>query len=391
MLLHLALAHVARLRLRSLVTAGGVAIAIGMLFLLLLFQRGYQRGLRSELDRLGAHIIVVPKGCPYDAASIALHGASWPCYLKSTFLREVAQTPRIAVAAPVLMNAFYDEATGAQAVYCGVTETILRLRPQWRMAAGGFPEKSGALLVGAELARLRGWRPGDRVALPGIADAHGVVAGVLAPTQGPDDLFVYLPLADAQRLFHRPDALTHILVRLNDPDDLDRVASDLRGCDAGLEMTVVPMAHLFATIQNLARATRLLLGSIVLVALLAAGAGVANTILMAVVERTREIGVLRALGATPGAIFGMIWLETMILCLVGGMVGIGVATLGASLVEDWLRSRLPYAPTDRLVAPDAPLALACLGLGLVLGTVAALLPAPRAARLSPREALQDLR
>ncbi|MHB8523111.1 MAG: ABC transporter permease, partial [Limisphaerales bacterium] len=69
--------------LRNGVTAAGVAIAVAALFSLLAFQRGYQDGLAHELDRLGAQVLVVPKGCPYDAASIALHGASWPCYLKA--------------------------------------------------------------------------------------------------------------------------------------------------------------------------------------------------------------------------------------------------------------------------------------------------------------------
>src|SRR5689334_25306964 len=106
---HFVLTNLTRRRLRSLVTAGGVAIAVAALFCLLSFQRGYQAGLKGELDRLGAHLLVVPKGCPYDAASIALHGASWPCYLKSDYLATVRQTPHIATAAPVLMNAVFNQ------------------------------------------------------------------------------------------------------------------------------------------------------------------------------------------------------------------------------------------------------------------------------------------
>ena len=157
-MIRLALINLLRQKTRSSVTALGVAVAIGMLFLLLSFQRGYQDGLHSELDRLGAHLIVVPKGCPYDSASIALHGASWPCYLKSAYLTEVEQTLGVGVAAPVLMNAYFDSQTGAQSVYCGVTERILGLRPHWRFAQGGFPKLSGGILIGAELAKARGCR-----------------------------------------------------------------------------------------------------------------------------------------------------------------------------------------------------------------------------------------
>src|SRR5215471_7465428 len=96
--------------LRTSVTAAGVAIATGALFSLLAFQHGYREGLRLELDRLGAHILVVPKGCPYDAASMALHGASWPCYLKQSYLDEVLAVPGVAAAAPMFMAAIFDAA-----------------------------------------------------------------------------------------------------------------------------------------------------------------------------------------------------------------------------------------------------------------------------------------
>src|SRR6266480_6092176 len=93
--------------LRTGVTVAGVAIAVAALFSLLAFQRGYQNGVRGELDRLGAHVLVVPKGCPYDAASMALHGASWPCYLKGSYLEEVRGVTGVATAAPVFMTALY--------------------------------------------------------------------------------------------------------------------------------------------------------------------------------------------------------------------------------------------------------------------------------------------
>src|SRR2546430_2627920 len=98
--LRLAFKNGSRRKLRTLVTASGVAIAVAALFSLISFQRGYQAGMQGELDRLGAHVLVVPKGCPYDAASIALHGASWPCWLKESYLTQVRAAEGIAVAAP---------------------------------------------------------------------------------------------------------------------------------------------------------------------------------------------------------------------------------------------------------------------------------------------------
>src|SRR5213078_1904478 len=139
-------------------------------------------------------------------------------------------------------------------VYLGVRPDIMRVKRSWRIQ-GAFPSRAGDVLVGSALAAARGWRLGQQVALPGAfrggrfadtgSQAHDTghatqptarVSGILAATNGADDQFIYLPLAEAQRLFHRPNKLTHILVRLRDPNDMARSVEALRGCDAGMDM-----------------------------------------------------------------------------------------------------------------------------------------------------------
>src|SRR5262249_24721539 len=196
---------------------------------------------------------------------------------------EVRSVPGVATAAPVFMTALA-ETNGDQAVYNGVEPNILRLKRVWHIA-GHFPEQNGEVLVGAEAARRYQWRLGDKVRLPGLPEQSVLVGGILAPTQGADDTFIYLQLAAAQRIFGHSNQLTHILVRLTDPEDLERATAQLRGCDAGLSMNIVPLAHVFRTIQSLVASTRLFLGCLAAVALLAAAAGVSNAVLMAVAER----------------------------------------------------------------------------------------------------------
>lgn len=384
----LSLKNSGRRKLRTLVTTVGVAIAVVALFSLISFQRGYQSGMQSELDRLGAHVLVVPKGCPYDAASIALHGASWPCYLKANYLAQVQRTEGVETAAPVFMNAVYDSGTGAQSVYLGAEPGMLKVKKSWRIE-GAFPAQSGDFLIGSTVAKTQGLKLGQEFALPGIEGQKGRVCGILAPTQGADDTFLYMPLGDAQRLFKRPNELTHILVRLTDPTSLDSVVGGLRACEAGMEMNIVPLTHLFHTIQGLVNSTRILLGCVALVALLIAGAEVSNTVLMAVTERTREIGIMRAVGASAGDIFRLIWLETLQVCVVGGVLGIVIAILGAHSIETWLRERLPFSPDGALVHPEWSVVLLCLSGAVLLGSLAGLLPAWRAARFSPVEAIRS--
>src|ERR1019366_4206558 len=180
--LQLSLKEWQRRPLRTSVTAAGVAIAVAALFSLLSFERGYREGVRLELDRLGAHILGVPKGCPYDAASIALHRASWPCYLRAAYLDEVRATPGIRTAAPALMSAFHDEA-GRQTVYVGIDTNMLLLKRAWRIT-GAFPSKPGELLVGSDVSQQQTWRLGQQIKLPGLPGATGVISGILLPTHG---------------------------------------------------------------------------------------------------------------------------------------------------------------------------------------------------------------
>jgi ABC-type lipoprotein release transport system permease subunit len=282
----------------------------------------------------------------------------------------------------------YSDTNGTQSVFVGTDQNILALKPGWRID-GRFPQAGNELLIGAEVARQNQWRVGQSVVLPQFKNTQGTIAGVLAPTQGADDDFIFLRLEDAQRLTRHPRELTHILVRLTDPDQLDFAIAQLRGCDAGMEMNIVPLAHLFRTIQSLVNSTRLWLGCVALVALLVAGAGVSNAVLMSVSERTREIGVMRAVGASRGDIFRLFWLQTIDVCLVGGVAGVLIAFAASRGIEAWLRARLPFAPTDPLIQWEWWIAAGCLGCALALGSLFGFLPAWRAATLAPIEAIRS--
>ena len=97
---------------------------------------------------------------------------------------------------------------------------------------------------------------------------------------------------------------------------------------------------------------------------------------------------MRAVGASSADVFRLIWLETLQVCLGGALAGLLLAVLGASSLEAWLRERLPFAPTDALVRPEMGLAAVCIGAAICLGSLAGLLPAWRAASLSPVEAIR---
>ena len=215
------------------------------------------------------------------------------------------------------------------------------------------------------------------------------VSGRIARTGGQDDSFIYLPLTTAQRMFGHPGQITNILVTVDDPERVLDVAAAMRRRDP--DANVVPMAQVLQTMLDLARTTRLLIACVVLIALLISAFGVVNAVITSVFERTGEIGMLRAVGASRAEIFQLVWTETLLVCLAGGTAGNGLALLASRLVEAVVRSRLPYAPDGTLIAPDALLFAGCVAGAAALGAAAGLLPAARACALRPVEAIRSSR
>lgn len=363
---------------RTLITLLGLALATGTMFSLLAFKRGYERGLQDELAQLGAEILVVPKGCPYDAASLALHGANWPCYIKEEYLVQVVHTAGVAVAAPVLMAAAHGP---DREILVGITRDYLKLRPLWRIQ-GNFPTKRHEILLGAEAARRMKAQVGGEVH-SSLLKTNLHVSGILQSVAGPDDDFTFIQLGEAQEHLRQAGHLTHVLVKLQHPRHLERTVQALRGCDAGLEMNIVPLAHLFETIRRVSAAAEYLLAGIAAIAFVIGATALANTMLMAVLERTREIGVIRAVGASKRQVFGLFLAECLVLGFLGALIGLASSAVFSPFLEQWARAQIAHAPAASLIRFDLAAILASTALAVLFAALAGLLPAVRAARLQP--------
>jgi len=101
-----ALRNLQRRKVRTILTIAGVALAVAVLFSLLAFQAGYEQELTKEVDSLGIHMLAVPKGCPYEAASLIMHGGVIPKYLNESDLNRVKITEGVTLATPILLHQF---------------------------------------------------------------------------------------------------------------------------------------------------------------------------------------------------------------------------------------------------------------------------------------------
>lgn len=383
--LKLAGKNILRHRTRSFLTMLGIAASVGVLFAVLSFNQGFTQGLSQELERTGLHFMIVPSGCAHEVAALVLHGAVIPKFLDIGVMEHVAATEGIAMATPILVAQLPDQQRGRIDLIYGVDMPVLTaIKPGWDIS-GTIPEHPHEVLLGFEVAQHENLKPGDRFSSP-APGVELVVAGILGLTGSQDDAFVYLPIETAQSLLGNPNAATAIGVKVNDPARIGAITDDLTSVVPGIQ--IVTMGEVMNSITNLAASARALSLSIVLIAILISAVGVMNSILMAVFERTQEIGMMRAVGASRWDIFRIILNETTILALCGGMVGIVLSTLGARLIEAFVRSVMPFVPSGDLIRFDPGIALGSVAFIFVIGVCAGIYPAVKAAKINPVEAIK---
>jgi putative ABC transport system permease protein len=160
-----------------------------------------------------------------------------------------------------------------------------------------------------------------------------------------------------------------------------RLRHNLRA-DQDNDFYIFDQASLLETAQDISQTMTIFLGAIGAVSLLVGGIGIMNIMLVSVTERTREIGLRRAIGAHDSDILLQFLIEALVLCFLGGLVGVGLAYGVAALF-----ARIPAITFTVLIQPDS-LALA-LGFSLLAGLVFGIYPAMRATQLDPIEALRS--
>ena len=389
--LRIALKTLSRRRIRTAFTVGGVAVAVAVLISLLAFDVGYQDALRSDIDRMGYQVLVTAKGCPYEAATLMLKGGGGLRYMDEDVYEKIVQDERVEQVAPQLVSTVFsrDSSSGQSGIsmYMGIGDSHLKLKPWMEFRAGGWfsGESADEAILGYEAAELEQRKVGDEVFISGVNSVLTVV-GVFERSGTQDDGVIFMPLATAQSVFELPGKISGIGIRLEDLGDLPAFEEDLYD-EPGIQ--VVSMAQVKGTILNLMSSARTLANSIAAIAIVVAVIGVMNTVLMSVFDRTKQIGVMKAMGASKLDIFRIVWVETTLVCLFGGAAGTVLAVAGGRIVEHVMRRMLPYAPSGHLIAFSLPLILTAVVGAVAIGLVAGLYPASRAASMRPVQAIRS--
>ncbi|MEK7437012.1 MAG: ABC transporter permease [Pseudomonadota bacterium] len=380
---------------RTLLILLAMGIGVAAVVVVTSLGEGARLYVAKQFGSLGSNLIIVLPGRSETAGAMpgVLIGKT-PRNLTLEDALALKRSHAIRRFAPLIVGAGDVRAGGRsrETPVLGSTAELMDIR-QMEIAQGSFlpqgdPRHSQPVcVVGAKMAgELFGSRPalGEWVR---IGDRRFRVIGILS-AQGQSlgfntDEIVIVPLAAAQALFNT-ESLFRILVEAKSRDQIAAAKADVEEIlrlrhEGERDITVITQDAVLATFDRILRALTLTVASIAAISLAVAGILIMNVMLIAVTQRRREIGLLKALGATGPQIRLLFFTEAMLLALGGAAAGLAVGEMGSSFAVQ-MYPMIPFrAPWWALIAAPA--------IAILTAVLFTLAPAQRAARLDPVQAL----
>ena len=404
--------NLTRRPVRTLLTAGGVALAVAVAVSLGGFNLGYKHAIANSIEQLGFQVMVMTKGCPYEAATLMLKGGTGLLYLPEDVHAKIKSDPDIEAITPIFVGlaekqgaSLDDDAPSSTGftILSGVDVESFRVMKPWLMFKKGLGYDGGRwfgqtatneVVMGFEVAEFEQRKVGDTfyatLTPNGKAEPEMhtfKVVGVLERSGSQDDGTVFLPLKTAQTLFGREGLLTIVGIKLREFNGIRMREFEGRWLSIP-EVQVVSMEQVKGALVSLVGTAQTMVAAVAVIAVIVAVIGVINAILMSVYERIGEIGIMKAVGASRGQIFRLVWTETLLICLAGAVMGCLLAVAGSGATDAALRHLLNIGVSQSLVRITPGLLCWAVTGAVALGLLAGIWPARRAAELHPVEAIR---
>ncbi|MBC8448949.1 MAG: ABC transporter permease [Chloroflexi bacterium] len=387
-------------KLRAALTMLGIIIGVGSVVALLSVGEGVEASIASEIQGIGSNLIFITADQPDDSSS--------PAYITTAdaeALSDSFNAPALVAVAPLMQGSLtveYEDEVATVTVG-GTSSQYLEVR-NLAMAMGGFLTEAD--LQDQVRVAVLGWNiyddlfgdddypVGQDITIEGY---RFEVVGVLEEQGGfgDDDDTIYVPISTAQTRFFTQRTLSgerpvqvlfasvadegHVDTAVEQITDLLRERHDLDSGDEA-DFQITSQQAILDMASEITAMLTIFLGAIAGISLLVGGIGIMNIMLVSVTERTREVGIRKAVGATRRDILLQFLLEAIVLSFLGGLLGIGLGVASASVISN-LSADLATKVTSGTVALAA-------GVASIVGLVFGVYPALRAAQLRPIEALR---
>lgn len=377
-------------KLRSFLTTLGITIGVFAIIVLVSIGSGLQSYITSQISSLGPNIIDVLPGNSL-ATAFGPGASNKLTYQDAKNLKtRLASTAEVAPITETATNAKYKNITDKNIYVIGTTSNYPKVIISTKLFQGNFftlgQEQSGSKVAvigytmytkffdGQKAVGNRVFLGTQTYTVVGVAEKTGITLGV------DHDNVAYVPI-QAMRTQFGIDTITEIAINADSsalvPVVKKQISSVLLKELTADDFSIQTGDSLAATISNITNMLSLALGGIAAISLLVGGIGVANIMLVSVTERTREIGLRKALGARKNDILKQFLIEAVMLSVTGGIVGIVLGMLVSVVIAILLVSTVTWWSV-----------VLAFGFSAAVGIIFGMAPAIRASKLSPIDALR---
>ncbi|MEX1009673.1 MAG: ABC transporter permease [Acidimicrobiia bacterium] len=393
-------------RMRSALTMLGIMIGVGAVIMLVAVGNGSKVAVQKQIDSLGTNTLIVSRGFGGfggggGRSQLGTQSSEAVLTLADVkALRDRVNAPDVEKVAPVVqassVTGSYQGATYSPGQFIGTTSEYSEIR-NYSTVAGSFfthddvdDHRRVAVLGQTVVSNLFGTKNpvGENVK---FGNATYTVIGVLASKgtngfQDQDDIVIAPYTAVQDTLTGNASTLQSIAVEATSRDAMDRASTEITDTitanhhltpEQASGIRVLNQGQLLETSSNTSSVFTTLLGAVAAISLLVGGIGVMNIMLVTVTERTREIGIRKALGAQHGSILGQFLIEAVLLTMIGGILGVVAGLIG---------SHFRVVGITPVVATYS--VFLAFGVALAVGLFFGIYPANRAASMRPIDALR---
>jgi putative ABC transport system permease protein len=394
-LLSLAFSRLGTGKLRTALTMLGVIIGVASVVALVSVAQGATKGVSDRLESLGTNLLTVSPGATTSGVTRLAFGSATTLTVDDA--SALAGLDGVAAIAPQLTTSKLVIAGGSNetAPIVGTTAGYAKVFA-YQVWVGTFLSSASVdfnmrvAVIGSTTADNLGLTQNSLGTTIYVAGLPFDLIGILQPKggTGTQDDQVLIPLTTAHELFVGSTSVSSIGVSAVDQNSISTVSSEIEGAlrlrhglaaTAGDDFTITTQSQLLGTVSSVSDVLTLLLAGIASISLLVGGIGIMNIMLVSVRERTREIGIRKAIGARGRDILAQFLVEALALSLAGGVIGIGIGVLvsyGIGVYAGWGFVFNPVTPVVAVV------------FSLLVGILFGVWPASQAARLDPVVALR---